>query len=550
MLLGIADDVTQALAAAHRQGVVHGDVTPANIMFDNDGNAYLTDFTVGVAVISSASDGRYRAPELSAGTAPDNRADVYALGVVLSELLGDTDDTLTRVLGRATHDDAAARHADADELLADLRAAVVGSTTKVAAAPTLVPRNPYKGLRPFSEADAADFFGREATVAHLLSRLREQGPGARFLVIVGPSGSGKSSVARAGLVPALRADALPGSKRWFIVELVPGERPFDTLATALRAVAAGVPDDLARRLRDSDDLHAVATGLLADDGELVVLIDQFEELFTRTDADTREAFASAIVDAVTAPDSRMRVVVTLRADFYDRPLEHRALAQLVRTRTEVIVPLAPDELERAMSGPAELVGVQIEPALVAQIVADVADQPGALPLLQFALTELFDQRTDATLTAAAYRRIGGVAGALGRRAEAVYGGLSEDAQQAARQAFLRLVTPGEGVDDTRRRAAAAELHAVAPDSVPGVLDAFGGARLLAFDRDTTTRDPTVEIAHEALLREWRRLAGWIDAAREDLHTHRRLQAAAAEWLAADRDPSYLTAGSRLDQYVR
>jgi WD40 repeat protein/DNA-binding SARP family transcriptional activator len=550
--LRIATQLTGALAAAHRRGVVHGGLTTSHVLLDEEGNAYLND--LGIARMSgdagrSPAEGPRRAPT------GDHRdlmlVDVRALGAVLSPLLTGDEGPVRDVLGRIA--EPAVSGDDGPTLLTDLRVAITdeaGTSPAPATAPVAsVRHNPYKGLRAFTESDADDFFGRDAVVAQLLSRLRADGYGARFLAVVGPSGSGKSSVVRAGLVPALRAGAVPGSDKWFVAQLVPGGRPFDELATALRHIAVDAPDDLATRLAGPEGLSGVLPQLLPDDADLLLVVDQFEELFTLVaDDDRRLRFIAMLVGAVNGPSSRVRAVVTLRADFYDRPLEQGELGALTRARTEAIAPMTAAELERAITAPAERAEVTVERRLVAQMVADVVDQPGALPLLQYALTELFDRRYDAMLTVASYRDIGGVAGALARRAETTYVGLREAGQRACRDLFLRLVTPGEGVEDTRRREEVAEVTALAPDTMPGVLDAFGDARLLSFDRDPETRAPTVEVAHEALLREWRRLRGWIDAARDDLRTHRRLQTAAADWTAADRDPSYLATGAQLAQY--
>ena len=188
--------------------------------------------------------------------------------------------------------------------------------------------------------------------------------------------------------------------------------------------------------------------------------------------------------------------------------------------------------------PAERVGVTFEEGLVTDIVADVVDQPGVLPLLQYALTELFERRDDRKLTQAAYQEIGGVLGALGRRSEEIYTGLDEGGQSAARQLFLRLVTLGEGVEDTRRRVLRSEVETIDPERLPGVIDSFGQARLLTFDHDPVTRGPTVEVAHEALLQEWRRLREWLDESRADIRMQRLLDYAANEWLESDQDASF------------
>jgi WD40 repeat protein/DNA-binding SARP family transcriptional activator len=589
--VGVLDHVAQALASAHRQGVVHRDIKPANILFDEEWNAYLSDFGIAkeLAAAPGSIRGRtpspfayYTSPEEVRGETPSSRADIYSLGLVLYEMLAgrhpyagsppqalaekhlrepvpslrsaraDIPSSVAGIIERATAKDPEERFTDARALASALRAAI-GTASALVSVPAVEVRNPYKGLRPFLEADAADFFGREDLVDRLVARMTEGGEGSRLLAVVGPSGSGKSSLVRAGLVPALRRGAVQGSEDWFVAQMMPGGDPFAELEGALLRVAATpLPPDLLDPLeRDRDGLLRAAAWVLPNDGsELLLVIDQFEELFTLVDdEDTRARFLASVAAAATVPRSRVRFVINIRADFYDRPLLYRTLAELVRARTEVVIPLSAGELERAVTSPADRVGVAFAPGLVAQLVADVADQPGALPLLQYALTELFDRRQDSTLAAATYREIGGVTGALARRAEEVFASLSDGTKQAARQLFLRLVTPGEGTEDTRRRVLQAELTSLdtSPAEMEAAIVAFGEARLLSFDRDVETRGPTVEVAHEALLREWGRLRGLIDAAREDLRTERRLVAAVRDWAEAGRDASFLASGSRLEQ---
>ena len=409
--------------------------------------------------------------------------------------------------------------------------------------------NPYKGLRAFEEADVADFFGRETLTERLVEQLRK----TRFLAVVGPSGSGKSSVVRAGLVPALRRGALPGSENWPIVEMFPGAYPLEELEAALTRVTDQAPAGLIEQLEDGERglLRTLKRILPNDDSELVLVLDQLEEVFTLVEGEERQKHFLTIVErAVADPHSRLRVVTTLRADFYDRPLLYSGFAELLRDYVEAVVPLRPDEFERAITGPAERVDATLEPGLLSEMIADVADEPGALPLLQYALTELYERREGSVLTRAAYHEIGGVSGALAGRAEEIYTGLSEPAQDAARQLFLRLVTLGEGVEDTRRRVDRGELGAIELDqeAMAEAIDAFGTSRLLSFDRDPRTGTPTLEVAHEALLREWARLRRWIDAARDDVRMHRRLVTAAAEWADSDSDQSFLLRGGHLAQF--
>jgi WD40 repeat protein len=430
----------------------------------------------------------------------------------------------------------------------------------------LEPDNPYKGLRAFQEADAADFFGRDALVKLLLARLSEQALGEglqnapsdaqlhpRFLAVVGPSGSGKSSVVKAGLIPSLRKGMLPASDRWFIVEMIPGTHPLEELEAALLRIAVKPPESLMKTLQEDERglVRAVKWALPADDSELLLVIDQFEEVFTLSeDESARAHFLACLLEAASDPRSRLRIVITMRADFYDRPLLYPDFGNLMRKATELVLPLASDELQQAIVGPAERVGLALEPGLVAAIVQDVAAQPGALPLLQYSLSELYERRTGRLLTLDAYQTSGRVLGALARRAEELYGSMDDSGQEAARQLFLRLVTLGEGTEDTRRRVRQTELAAMngASDAMQPIVDLFGKYRLLTFDRDPITRTPTIEVAHEALIRQWARLKQWIDTSREDMQQHRRLMAAADEWATAGEDPSFLASGARLDQF--
>jgi WD40 repeat protein/transcriptional regulator with XRE-family HTH domain len=444
------------------------------------------------------------------------------------------------------------------------------SATAAATAPPVAGethlQNPYKGLRAFRETDAPDFFGRETLTARLVERLGESTDLARFLAVVGPSGSGKSSVVRAGLVPALRRAALPTSNGWTVIEVVPGAHPLEELEAAMLRVAVNPPASLLPQLREDERglLRAakrVLPGSVGDgatngdgDPELVLVIDQFEEVFTLVEnEEDRRHFLESLFAAVSDPRSPVRVIATLRADFFDRPLLYSRPGELWRQRTEVVLPMAADELERAIVRPAARMGVGLEPDLLAAIVQDVGvSQPGALPLLQYALTELFEQRDRrrGLMTLQAYRASDGVHGALGRRAEAIYSGLDNEEREEARQLFLRLVTLGEGVEDTRRRVRRAEVASAARDegALERVLDVFGRYRLLTFDRDPLTGGPTVEVAHEALLRSWGRLREWLDSSRESLRVHRRLMAAAAEWNGSGRDRSFLAPGARLAQF--
>jgi len=610
----LLEQIVSALHAAHRAGVIHRDLKPSNVLLDEDRNAYLADFgiaknlgdpgeqtRVGMIIGSPA----YISPEQVRSEPVHPQADIYSLGVMLYEMLtgakpflGPTPIDLIQqhlyaplpslsaqrpglpaalddVIAHATAKNPDERYADVAALLRDFRAAL-------RAEPTLVPHpivsalpieivNPYKGLRPFAEIDAADFYGRESLTQQLLARLGEGGDLSRFLAVIGPSGSGKSSVVSAGFVPALRRGGLPHSENWFIVEVLPGPHPLEELEAALLRVAVNPPESLLAQIKEDRRglLRAIQRTLPADPNiELVLVLDQFEEVFTLVaDEAERSHLLDCLVATVLDERSRARIIVTLRADFVDKPFHYMDFGELLQRRSELVLPLTPDEMERAIVSPAQRVGLQLEAGLPEAIIADVNDQPGALPLLQYALTELFDQRSGNLLTKTAYQTIGGVKGALGRRAEEVYQALDEIQQATARQVFLRLVTLGEGVEDTRRRVLLTELESLSTKfttehedvlsdlrvllgskEIAAVLDAFGKARLLSFDRDLQTRGPTVEVAHEALLREWLRLREWLIESRADVRLQRLLANETAEWLQANREASFLLHGSRLQQF--
>jgi WD40 repeat protein/DNA-binding SARP family transcriptional activator len=525
--LRVVEQISLALAFAHRQGVSHGNVGSSNILFDLEGNAYLGDFLIG------------------SGPPLEPEEDVRGLALLVKRLLPN-ETSISELAERAALGSG------------ELEAKAFGEAARAALEPTaMVPlvraeeRNPYKGLRAFTEADALDFFGREQLTRRLITRLGETGPGSRFLAVVGPSGGGKSSVVRAGLVPAIRHQALGGLEDPFVAEMFPGAHPLEELEASLLRIAVKPVSRLHERLDSGSRGLLEAVDLVAPgQAEVVLVVDQFEEVFTlTTDERERGQFLEALRVAAADRESRLRVIVTLRADFYDRPLVYPRFGELLAERTEAVPPLTPDELEQAIRGPAERVGVRAEPGLVAEMIADVAHQPGALPLLQYALTELFERRDEDRLTLTAYQELGGITGALSARAERIFEATDQQGRRATKQTFLRLVTLGEGRQDTRRRVARSELDALDVDqeAIDVVVDTFGRHRLLTFDREPSTREPTVEIAHEALLSAWGRLRTWIDDARGDLRQERGLARATAEWRGSERDPSFLLRGARLDQ---
>jgi WD40 repeat protein/serine/threonine protein kinase len=605
----LLNQIAGALTVAHRAGVIHRDIKPSNILLDEEGNAYLSDFGIAMDTLANSDSDQsvakftgsaaYVSPEQINLQPIGPFSDVYSLGIMVYEMLAGAhpySDAKTpvaffikhttvslpplsgfppeieTVLQKSTAKDVTERYTTVAEFAYAFKQAVVesdagslrvgksivGTLDYTTFELTPVPisedvANPYKGLRAFQESDAEDFFGRENLTQKILDQLQANHEFQRFLGVVGPSGSGKSSVVKAGVIPALRKGELPGSENWFIVEMVPGTQPLQELESALLRVASSPPTDLSERLRSSSrGFTEIVREILPDDNsQLLLMIDQFEEVFTLAEDDAqREHFLNTLYEAVTDPESRLRLIVTLRADFYDRPLMFPGISALMQQRTEVVVPLTASELERAITAPARRVNVFFQPGLASAVVTEVREQPGVLPMLQYALTELFERRDNNTLTHQAYKNIGGVLGALARRAQEIYQDMTPELQETTRQLFLRLVTLGEGTEDTRRRALMSELIAMAenPESMKQVIDAFSSYRLLTLDRDPVTRTPTVEVAHEALIREWGRLREWLDTSRSDVRLQRLLAVAATEWHESNQDQSFLLRGGRLLQF--
>ncbi|HEX9674904.1 MAG TPA: protein kinase [Anaerolineales bacterium] len=577
--LAIALEICAALEHAHAQGVIHRDLKPENVMLAPDGMAQLMDFGLASRTVEApgapqggtAGTVDYLAPEVLRGEPASAQSDLYALGVLLYELL-------TGELPFRGEDPLAVitQHLEADprppsELNPEIRpalealilrllskrpaerplsAAAVAEVLEAVAPEELqlgepAPGEPpFKGLEYYDVEDADIFFGREALVERLIERLR----GERFLVvIVGASGSGKSSIARAGLVPALQA---ANGKSIFRL-LTPTEHPLAALAAALtpkepsQIETAPSPEDLAS---DPRALHPAAQWLAESEGasQLVLVFDQLEELFTLCD---EEAERRAVIDnLLTAADPERPgptvVVITLRADFYPHCAAYPALREALARHQEYIGPMSTSELRRAIEEPAQRGGWKFQSGLVDLMLRDVRDQPGALPLLSHALLETWKRRSRRTLTLRGYAEAGGVRRAIARTAEHVYNQeLDEPLRGIARNIFLRLTDLGEGTEDTRRRVTHAELMTGGGGDISthAVLATLAAARLI------TLSEEHVEVAHEALIREWPRLRVWLDADREGLRIHRHLTEAAQAWQALDRDPGELYRGGRLAQ---
>ena len=369
---------------------------------------------------------------------------------------------------------------------------------------------PFKGLAPFEAADAEFFFGRERLVDELVARLEA----APLLAVIGPSGSGKSSLLRAGLLPAI--------ERWQQVVVRPGERPAAELVSAL---GGGLPEVLER----------VPSG-----ERLLLAVDQFEEVFAASVVEAeRNAFIEALVEAAWDPDRRAAILIALRADFFGRVAPYVELADLLGPNHVLLGPMTAGELRRAIEGPAARTGLEVESALVDALVDDVVGEAGGLPLLSSALLDLWREREGRSLTFASYERTGGVTGAVGRHAEAAFQSLAAEDQQIGRQIVLRLVAGEGGEAVTRRRTTKEELDAEEDTDVARVLSILVERRLLVADNGT------VELAHDALLEQWPRLVGWLEEDAQGRRLHRHLTQAAAEWDASRRESSELYRGPRL-----
>jgi WD40 repeat protein len=416
---------------------------------------------------------------------------------------------------------------------------------------------PYRGLFAFRQEDAPFFFGRDVFTTRLLETVRKNA----LVVVIGPSGSGKSSVVFAGLIPHLHE-----SGHWAVVDFRPGSQPFHALASALvplvepgisavdhmvetRKMAAALDEGV---LPLSDVVDSV---LQKNDGtrHLILVADQFEELYALcTDLDVRRRFPTALFGAVNpALPSLHRetsdgetppfvLVLTLRADFVGQALAQRPFADVLQKADVKLGPMTRDELMQAIERPAARLGVTLEPGLVERILDDVGDEPGNLPLLEFALTLLWERRTGRCLTHAAYKAIGRVQGALARYAREVYGRLSEGEKLRAQRVFTQLVRPGEGTGDTRRLTTRTNLSAEDWSLVQRLAD----RRLVVTGQDLDGQE-TVEVVHEALIHNWRRLREWMDADRDFRSWQERLRTALQQWDISGRDEAALLQGTLL-----
>jgi WD40 repeat protein/tRNA A-37 threonylcarbamoyl transferase component Bud32 len=579
--------VVRALVCAHDQGIVHRDLKPENVMLTRTGIIKVLDFGIAKLVASHpdpadagvmlgadssslAGTLPYMSPEQAALAVIDQRSDVWAVGVMLFELVtgarpvrdgrrsASIDDRgapmpsaaehvpeigpLAQVIDRCLLLDPDHRTASARVLLDELEALAPRRRPVL-----LTDGNPFAGLAAFQEADAARFFGRGRDIEHVVAELR-----ARPLVaLVGPSGAGKSSLARAGVIPALRRSG----EGWDAPIVRPGRDPLAALARVVAQLDTG-PRAFGAAAGDGAD-HAVVDHLRAEPGYLgawlrshaaskrrrvVLVIDQLEELYTLGPATDRAAFLASLAAVADDAASPLRVLLCMRADFLDRLTEDRRLGAELTRGLVVLPPMDRDGMREALLRPVEDSEHRFEPALVNRMIDAIAATPGALPLLQFTAARLWEHRDRdrRVLTDASYEQLGGVAGALATHADTVVARLSASDQALARSVLERLVTP----ERTRAVVSVTELRVLRrdPDEVDRLLQHLAERRLVVVERAADGADATVELVHESLIDRWRTLARWLDDHTDDPAMLARLRVAALDWERSGRAAGLLWTG--------
>ena len=555
-VLAMGIDLARGLAAAHRRDVLHRDIKPANAILSESGQAKLIDFGLAMRAGRAATEEdalvgtpSYMAPELWQGEPASQRTDIYSMGVLLYELCtGHVPRPASSVREIARLEDEvpgieprfaalvhrclavapAERYASGDALRDALEALHEAHT------PHALPAgNPYRGLLPFETTHRALFFGRSEEVRHILERMCIQ----RFVLLAGESGVGKSSLARAGMLPAIAEGALRDGRAWTTWTQVPGRRPLTTLVHGL-ATRLGVDEDTLLRDVEHGDFAAVSRCARSQQGDgtgLVLFFDQLEELITLADPDEAER-TSALLASLAERTPGMRILATARGDYLAPLATLPGLGPLVERSLCIIRPLQADAIREVIVAPARVRGVRFESdALVERLVAAATRTGSAQPLLQFALAQLWTMRDvqNGVITEAAFQLIGGVEGALSGHAEGVLAALLPETRKAVRHILVHLVTSS----GTRVRMTAADLGIGKDIARRRAIDALVAGRLVA--ADDLEGEPIYEIAHEALISGWPKLRAWLDSASNIRAVRERLTAAAREWERADRTREYL-----------
>jgi len=413
---------------------------------------------------------------------------------------------------------------------------------------------PYRGLLYFREEDAPFFFGRAKDITQLVQKLNQH----KLVAVVGASGSGKSSVVRAGLVPALRHSR---EQVWEVVTMMPTDRP-------VRALAAGLMPFLEPDMTETkrlQEINHMAEAMLPEDSKppsiklrdvverildkqpgtdrLLLIVDQWEELYTLCqDARARRSFMNQVLEATEI--GTLHVVLTLRGDFFGRAITaYRPLSDRVQEAQVLIGPMTREELRLAIEEPAKLVGLTFETGLVDLLLEQAGDEPGHLPLLEFVLRQLWKERCGGLFHHEAYRVMGQLEGAIAQKAQALYEKASPDDQRRIQHIFLRLVRPGEGEADTRRRATFAELG----EGLQPLVKTLADERLLVTSQVSGSTEETIEVSHEALIRQWGQLKEWVDDDRQFLAWQQRLGLSIKEWERSKRSRALLLRGQPLTE---
>ena len=432
---------------------------------------------------------------------------------------------------------------------------------------------PYMGLQSFNEASAEYFYGRETLVQKLINQISHNAS----IAVVGASGSGKSSAVQAGLMAKLRqGQQIPGSDRWWVSCFSPGSKPVQALAKLL-SESKNPKTQAQEQLQIEGLLYQGVEGLVRwlrnrREPMVVLVVDQFEELFTLAGVRERQEFIELILGAIRYAGDRFKLVLTIRADFVASCLETAELAQILQKNSVLVPPyLIEADYRDAIIKPAQQVGLQVEPGLVKVLLQDLDRSAGDLPLLQFALQQLWERREQGELTLKAYEELEGIKGALERQAQAVYDHLDAESQDCARWIFLNLTQLGEGTEDTRRRITKSDLIVpkypealvnrtlrVLTDAKLLVVNLDSGNSNIGYSRnaanptendelflETMRQEATVEVVHEILIRHWSSLRWWLEENRSRLRSQRQIEQAAILWLHKDKQHDFLLQGIRL-----
>jgi serine/threonine protein kinase/formylglycine-generating enzyme required for sulfatase activity len=485
------------------------------------------------------ADPAYRAPEVLRGEPATARSDVYAFGVLMFELCtgvlpsdspdkrashrGTMDPRLYNLLERCLQPDPEARFASGEELRDALEQLSPGTGALV-----LPEGNPYRGLLPFEAEHRALFFGRRSEIGTLIERLRTE----PCILIAAESGVGKSSLCRAGILPLIGEGALGDGRTWQHVTMVPGRNPLRALAAALAPALGRLEEALTAELRQSPGSLLRTLNAAGSSAGVLLFVDQLEELSTLAAPDEAQIVGEALGALLTRTQAA-RLLVTARSDYLGRIAMLPGIGDVVSRSLYILRPLGPDKIREVVVGPAHAKGVAFEsPALVNELVETTARTDGGLPLLQFALAELWEAREGNRITAAALRAIGGVSGALARHADLVLSSLPPAQRTSARRILMSLVT----LEGTRARRTEEELLGADPPARPALEALVRGRLLVAGD---TAEGAAYEVAHEALIRGWGTLRRWLEEYAESRAVRQRLEQAAAEWRRIARAPEGL-----------